>query len=222
MAFRFQKRIKILPGVRLNISKSGLSTTLGVRGASVNVGKRGVYGNAGLPGTGLSYRQRLDTPKAKTVSPPRREPRLTTPPQSDTDVHRRDDPALPDTGYVDQQDLHIWNGYFTAGLRRKRAGFAKATLALVVMTALVLAMLGGMLPAPDEPSVTGSTAQNLAMIAVVVLGLLQSILIVQRARDIGLPGWLVMIGFWLIAVFFPVGGLITFAALLLVPSRNSQ
>lgn len=61
MGFRFNRRIKIAPGVRLNISKSGIGASFGPRGASLSVGKRGVYGNVGLPGTGVSYRTRLDT-----------------------------------------------------------------------------------------------------------------------------------------------------------------
>jgi hypothetical protein len=59
MAFRFQKRISILPGVRINLSKSGVSASLGPRGADVNIGKDGVTANAGIPGTGLSYRQKV-------------------------------------------------------------------------------------------------------------------------------------------------------------------
>lgn len=50
-----------MPGVRLNISKSGISTTIGPRGASVGIGKRGAFLNLGIPGTGLSYRQRLSS-----------------------------------------------------------------------------------------------------------------------------------------------------------------
>jgi hypothetical protein len=59
VGFRFQKRISILPGVRINLSKSGVSTSLGPRGADVNIGKDGVTANAGIPGTGLSYRQKI-------------------------------------------------------------------------------------------------------------------------------------------------------------------
>jgi len=59
MGFRFPKRISILPGVRINLSKSGVSTSLGPRGADVNIGKDGVTANAGIPGTGLSYRQKV-------------------------------------------------------------------------------------------------------------------------------------------------------------------
>src|SRR5690606_26561141 len=50
---------KLAPGVRMNISASGISASFGPRGASVSVGKHGVYGNVGLPGTGLSMRSKL-------------------------------------------------------------------------------------------------------------------------------------------------------------------
>jgi hypothetical protein len=59
MGFRFQKRLNILPGVRINLSKGGVSTSLGPRGADVNIGRNGVTTNAGIPGTGLSYRSKL-------------------------------------------------------------------------------------------------------------------------------------------------------------------
>ena len=63
MGWRFQKRIRIAPGVRLNVSRAGISTTIGPKGLSVNTGGRGTYLNAGLPGTGLSTRTRLDGDK---------------------------------------------------------------------------------------------------------------------------------------------------------------
>jgi len=59
MGFRFQKRIPLLKGLKLNLSKTGASVTLGKKGASINIGKDGVTGNAGIPGTGLSYREKL-------------------------------------------------------------------------------------------------------------------------------------------------------------------
>ncbi|MGG0643521.1 DUF4236 domain-containing protein [Sporosarcina gallistercoris] len=65
MGFRFQKRIKIAPGVRVNISKSGFSTSIGPRGASVTVGKRGVRANVGIPGTGISYSEQLTSSRSK-------------------------------------------------------------------------------------------------------------------------------------------------------------
>lgn len=60
MSFRFQKRVRVAPGLRLNISKSGLSTSAGRRGATVTLGRRGLFGNVGIPGSGLSYRSKLD------------------------------------------------------------------------------------------------------------------------------------------------------------------
>ena len=58
---KFRKRIKVAPGVNLNLSKSGVSGTFGVKGASVNVEKNGVYANTGIPGTGIYDRKRLDS-----------------------------------------------------------------------------------------------------------------------------------------------------------------
>ena len=66
MGLRFQKRIKILPGLRLNVSKTGISWTVGTRGASVTARDGKLTGNVGLPGTGLSYRKRLDSPDSET------------------------------------------------------------------------------------------------------------------------------------------------------------
>lgn len=68
MGFRFRKSISIIPGVRVNLSNSGLGLSLGPRGASVSVGRSGVYANLGLPGTGLSYRTRLDSKRGHSSS----------------------------------------------------------------------------------------------------------------------------------------------------------
>jgi hypothetical protein len=56
---RFRKSIRIAPGVRLNLSRSGMSTTLGGRGASINIGSKGTRATVGIPGSGLSYSQRV-------------------------------------------------------------------------------------------------------------------------------------------------------------------
>lgn len=45
MAWSFHKRIKIIPGVHLNLSKSGISTSIGVKGASFTFGRTGTYLN---------------------------------------------------------------------------------------------------------------------------------------------------------------------------------
>ncbi len=55
---RFQKRINIMPGLTLNLSKSGVGISAGVRGAHVGINARGQkYTNVGIRGTGISYRR---------------------------------------------------------------------------------------------------------------------------------------------------------------------
>ena len=70
MGLRFSRRITIFPGFRLNISRGGLSASIGPRGASITIGPRGTYANVGMPGTGISYRQRLDGKPAKPKARP--------------------------------------------------------------------------------------------------------------------------------------------------------
>lgn len=55
MGFRFFRRMKIAPGVSVNLSKSGASLSFGPRGAKVTVGPRGVRRTVGIPGTGAYY-----------------------------------------------------------------------------------------------------------------------------------------------------------------------
>ena len=56
MGFRFQRRIRIAPGVRLNLSKSGIGGSVGRPGLRLGVNAKGrKYFSVGLPGTGLSY-----------------------------------------------------------------------------------------------------------------------------------------------------------------------
>lgn len=59
MALRFRKSFTLAPGIRMSLSGGGPGLSFGPRGASVSVGKRGVFGNVGIPGTGLSARQKL-------------------------------------------------------------------------------------------------------------------------------------------------------------------
>lgn len=59
MAWRFRKSFRVIPGLRLNLSKSGLSASIGGAPFTLNVGTRGVMGTASIPGTGISYRQQF-------------------------------------------------------------------------------------------------------------------------------------------------------------------
>ena len=53
--FRFQRSVKLFPGVRWNIGKSSSSLSFGGRGYHYTVGSRGSRTTIGIPGTGLSY-----------------------------------------------------------------------------------------------------------------------------------------------------------------------
>ncbi|MDP2248011.1 MAG: DUF4236 domain-containing protein [Nitrosomonadales bacterium] len=73
---RLRKRIKIAPGVNINLSKSGASVSVGKPGATVNVGsKGGVKATVGIPGSGLSHTEQLSKPGWKSEN-------LVEPPQS--------------------------------------------------------------------------------------------------------------------------------------------
>lgn len=67
MGFRFHRSISILPGLRANLSRSGASVSVGRRGATVTTGRRGTFASIGIPGSGLSYRQRLGRAPAVTA-----------------------------------------------------------------------------------------------------------------------------------------------------------
>jgi hypothetical protein len=66
MPFRFRRSMKIAPGVRLNITKTGVSARLGPRGAGLTVGTSGTTVSSGIPGTGLHTSQKL-TKKASSA-----------------------------------------------------------------------------------------------------------------------------------------------------------
>ena len=58
MGLRFRKTITILPGVKLNLGKTGASISVGVKGLHANIHTSGkVTGTASLPGTGISYQK---------------------------------------------------------------------------------------------------------------------------------------------------------------------
>lgn len=60
MGVRFNKRITILPWLKANVGKSGVSLTIGPKGKTLNVGSTGVNVNVSL-GKGVGYSKRLIT-----------------------------------------------------------------------------------------------------------------------------------------------------------------
>jgi hypothetical protein len=58
---RFIKRIKIAKGVSLNLSKKGAGLSAGPKGMKISRSAQGkVSGSIGIPGSGFSYRTRLN------------------------------------------------------------------------------------------------------------------------------------------------------------------
>lgn len=84
MTLRFRQTFTLFPGVRINIGKRGISTSIGVPGASVNIGRQGVRATVGAPGTGLSYSTLLvpagKAPRAPALQTAPEPERFTPPP----------------------------------------------------------------------------------------------------------------------------------------------
>ena len=67
MGLCFRKSISIFPGLKLNLSKSGVSITGGVKGLhkTVNLGTGKTTTTVGVPGTGVYYRTSSSLIKGK-------------------------------------------------------------------------------------------------------------------------------------------------------------
>jgi hypothetical protein len=59
MGFRFRRTFSLFPGVRLNIGATGPSVSVGPKGAKLTFGRTGVRATAGIPGTGVSFSQKI-------------------------------------------------------------------------------------------------------------------------------------------------------------------
>ena len=71
MPLRFYRRFRAGP-FRMNLSKSGVSYSVGRKGAWLTMGHDRVRASVGLPGTGLGYyeQRRLPRPTISTLSAP--------------------------------------------------------------------------------------------------------------------------------------------------------
>lgn len=61
MGWKFQKRIRLLPGITLNLSRKGVSTSIGTRGARVTLGHGKRRTTLGIPGSGISHTSVVST-----------------------------------------------------------------------------------------------------------------------------------------------------------------
>ena len=64
MAIKFRKKIKIAPGIKINVTSKGVSSvSIGGKGATLNVGgKNGAKLTTSISGTGISHTQSLSSP----------------------------------------------------------------------------------------------------------------------------------------------------------------
>ncbi|MCG7545396.1 MULTISPECIES: DUF4236 domain-containing protein [Pseudoalteromonas] len=60
MSIRFQKRVKVLPFLWLNFSKTNFSVTIGGKFLKLNIGRKGIWFTGSLAGSGISYRKKLN------------------------------------------------------------------------------------------------------------------------------------------------------------------
>lgn len=62
MGLRFRRSWGVIPGVRFNLGLKGGNVSFGTRGLHYTVGSSGSRITAGLPGTGLFWTQKLNSP----------------------------------------------------------------------------------------------------------------------------------------------------------------
>ena len=84
MPIRIRKSFNLFPGVKVNMSKGGMSITVGRKGFHLNFSKRGVRQTVGLPGSGISessyiFKNKSEEDKKETEKPtadeePKRKP----------------------------------------------------------------------------------------------------------------------------------------------------
>ena len=68
MGIKFRKKIKIAPGVKLNVTAKGISSvSIGGKGVTLNTGsKKGTKLTTSLHGTGLSHTQNLSSKNSES------------------------------------------------------------------------------------------------------------------------------------------------------------
>ena len=70
MPLRFRRSLRVLPGLRLNLGKTGASVSLGGRGLHETLGHGRARTTVGLPGTGISYTHQARTRRSARPSAP--------------------------------------------------------------------------------------------------------------------------------------------------------
>jgi hypothetical protein len=136
MGFRFHRSFRVAPGLRLNVAKSGISASVGRRGAGLTFGPRGLRASVGIPGTGLSYSEQSPWQRPKPT------PRIAAPGIEVAELQRVEidvppvpqaKPVLHEAGKPDADDL--------TQADPRLLKIALAIVALVAATAVLWALL---------------------------------------------------------------------------------
>jgi len=111
---RFRRTFRIAPGLRLNLSKSGVSASVGRRGLWFTVGPRGTRETVGLPGTGISYteQQRFGAAPPAALAAAPREDELGHP--SEIPAIVAGDSSAPATASAESHAM-VWLALLVAG-----------------------------------------------------------------------------------------------------------
>lgn len=105
---RLWRRVRLAPGVTINLSKSGPSVSVGPRGSKITFGRRGVRQTVGIPGTGIYATRQVSSPRARARSAPGR-PATT----AATDAATFPDAAPGAAVATDANEVELYYGFAT-------------------------------------------------------------------------------------------------------------
>ncbi len=117
MPIRFRRTLKIAPGVKINFSKSGMSTTVGPKGFHFTFNKRGVRRDVSIPGTGISEVDYIK--KNKTQAEKEKEERAEA--RHEASAEGRAERGVPVTGHAraraaSSSSMELRNAFVLVGL----------------------------------------------------------------------------------------------------------
>lgn len=109
MGWGFRKSVNIIPGVKLNLSRSGPSISLGPKGMKYNISSRGTRVRYSIPGTGIYYTKNL----SNTVNANRNIPSY----QNSNKMNRQNNNGLKNLGFFETLCLTNDEKQFLDGLK---------------------------------------------------------------------------------------------------------
>lgn len=106
---RFRRSISLGKGLRLNISKSGIGVSAGVKGFRIGIGPRGAYTSTSIPGTGLyNINYWGGSPKKGPHCELQVKPNINNPIQETHTRITQEYPSLAEVGFASANTLRYW------------------------------------------------------------------------------------------------------------------